>query len=116
MSLGIEAIKPAIKVAAELRNVTAAALEDGKFTPMEIFGYIPALMQVQAIVQSGPQILAELKAADHNDRAELEAYAKEELKIADQDVEGFIAEALDWAIASLQLFISGQQSLRSVAS
>jgi hypothetical protein len=108
MSLGIESIKPAIKVAAELRNVTAAAFADGKFQVMEAFGYVPALMQVQAIVESGPTILAELKDADHAERAELEAYAINELKIEAADVEGFIADALDWIIASLQLFISGK--------
>jgi hypothetical protein len=116
MSLGIEAVKPAIKVAADLRNITADALADGKFTPMEIFAFVPALLQVQGIIESGPQILAQLKEADHNDRAALEAYAKEELKIADQEVEQFIGDALDWAIATLQLFISGKQSLRSVVS
>jgi len=106
--MSIEAVKPAIKVAAELRNVTAQAFADGKFQVMEAFGYVPALMQVQAIVESGPTILAELKDATHAERAELEAYAIEELKIEKADVESFIADSIDWVIATLQLFISGQ--------
>lgn len=111
MSLGIENVKPAIKAAAEIRNVAAAALADGKFTALEAFGFVPVLSQLPAIIQSGPTILAELKDADHVERAELEAYAINELGIAKENVEQFIADALDWAIASLQLYASGRASL-----
>jgi len=95
-------------VAAELRNVTAEALKDGKFTAMEVFGFVPALLQIQGIIESTPAMLAELKSATHADREELEAYAIAELKIEAVNVEAFIADALDWIIATVQLFISGQ--------
>lgn len=113
--MSIEAVKPAIKVAAELRNVAATALADGKFQPMEIFGFIPALLQVQGIIESGPQMLQEIKSATHADREELERYAIEELKIGKEGVEQFIGDALDWTIATVKLYVSGA-ALRTVAS
>lgn len=112
MELGIDKIKAAMKLAADLRNTTADALADGTFQWQEAFGFIPSLMQIQGVVQNSAEMVAQIQDASHNEREELEAYAKDVLNIASADVEQFIANALDWVIATVQII----GDLRSVAS
>lgn len=112
MDLGIDKIKAAMKLAADLRNTTADALADGTFQWQEAFGFIPSLMQIQGVVQTSKELVAQVQDASHSEREELEAYAKEALNIPDANVEAFIANAVDWVIATVQII----GDLRSVAS
>lgn len=108
MSLGIDKIKAAMKLAADLRNATADALADGTFQWQEAFGFIPSLMQVQGVAQSVPELVAQVKDASHTEREELAAYAKEVLLIPTAEVEQFIADAVDWVIATVKVIGSGK--------
>lgn len=106
--VGIDKIKAAMKLAADLRNTTADALADGTFQWQEAFGFIPSLMQIQGVVNSAAELVEQVKDADHNEREELEAYAKDVLNIPSENVEQFIADAVDWVVATVQLINSGK--------
>lgn len=106
--VGIDKIKAAMKLAADLRNTTADALADGQFQWQEAFAFIPSLMQIQGVVNSAAELVAQVKDADHDERQELEAYAKEVLNIPSENVEQFISDAVDWVITTIQLINSGK--------
>lgn len=115
MALGIDKIKAAMKLLADLRNATAEALADGTFQWQEAFGFIPSLMQIQGVIQSKDELIAEIKDASHAEREELETYGIDILKIPSAEVEEFIVKATDWVILTVQMITKGTD-LRSVAS
>ena len=108
--LGIDKIKAAMKLAADLRNATADALADGNFQWQEAFAFIPSLLQIQGVVEGASEMIAQIKDASHVEREELETYAKEVLNIPAENVEQFIADSVDWIIATVQM-ITGIKSL-----
>ncbi len=115
MSLGIEAVKPFIKIGADLRNITSGALADGKITIPEALGYLTPLLAVQGLIETAPAALEQIKQADSADRAELSRYAIEELKIAYDQVEQIIAKLLEAAVLIYQV-VAVVAELRTVAT
>lgn len=108
MSLGTDKIKEVMKFGADLRNLTAEALADGKFQWQEAIKFLPTLMSVQGVIESLKETVAQIKDASHPEREELEVYAKDVLQIPAEQVEDFIAKSFDWVVATLQLIESGK--------
>lgn len=101
--VGIATLKQIIDVGLQLGQSAAAALADKKLTASEIFGFLPSLMQIPAIVQAGDQIKAEFKDLDPVERKELVDYFSGKFSLTNVKAEAVIEHALVNAISLIAL-------------
>lgn len=100
---GTEAIKKGLALAFAIGKQTEVAYEDKKFTLGDIPGYLDELMQLPGVIQAGPEILDEALDISAEERTELDAWAKQNFDIANDDVEEKVDAGLDWIISTLML-------------
>lgn len=100
--MGIENLKKPLGLAAAFKNQTTEALADG-FQTMDIFGYIDELSQLPSVIASAEDMKAELNDLSLEERNELQAYVLSLNVVADENLEAFIADALDWCFATYKL-------------
>jgi len=103
--MGIENLKKAVGLAAAFKNQTTEALADG-FQTMDIFGFIDELSQLPAVIQSAEDLKAELNDLTLEERTELNEYVLSLNVVAEENLEAFIANALDWAFATYKVVTS----------
>lgn len=101
--LGIDNLKKLIKFSLDISENISSALADGKITTVEIFGFLPELMQVPGVVKSWKDIVAEVKDLMPDERIQLHAFVADEFDIPNDKVEVFIENALLQAISLITL-------------
>jgi len=101
--LGIDNLKKLVKFSLDVTEQIASSLADGKITTMEIFGFLPQLVEIPGVVKSWPNIVAELKDLTPEERLELHAYVVSEFDIPNDKVESFVENALLQAVSLISL-------------
>lgn len=99
MALGIDNLKKLIKFSLDISENISSALADGKITTVEIFGFLPELMQVPGVVKSWKDIVAEVKDLMPDERIQLHAFVADEFDIPNDKVEVFIEHSLEQIIS-----------------
>jgi len=99
--LGIDKVKLALALGFSLGEQIEKAMEDGKFNLSDLPGFIDEFMQIQGVVESGKDVLAQALDLDAAERAEINTWAQAEFNIANDELEAKIESALDLAISIL---------------
>lgn len=98
--LGIDNLKLALKFSADFSDQIA---QTKKFSVLAAFGFVDDLIALGGVITAWKNIVAEFKDLDPAERAALNAYAKDVLKIPAEKVKDFIADALDWALLTFAM-------------
>lgn len=85
--LGIDSIKKSVAFAVDFGLKVADSLEDGKITFWESLGFVSNLKDIPEIVETLPQIKAEVKELSSEETSELLLYIKERFDFKGSDVE-----------------------------
>lgn len=111
MSLGIEKLKPTIKVLAQLISSVSSvdANQDGKIDAAETFGIVQVfVMKLISVYGSLGEALVELKDVDSQERKELILAFNEAFNLTDDVVEELIEE---WLVTIDQVVSLGTKTL-----
>lgn len=100
MPVGITSLKIALKFAADFSDQVA---QTKKFNFMVIFSFIDDLIALGGVISNWKNIVEEFKDLDDAERLEINAYAKDVLKIPAANVKEFVADALNWALITFSL-------------
>jgi len=103
--MGIENLKKAVGLAAAFKNQTTEALADG-FQTMDLFGFIDEFAALPAVINGAADLKAELNDLSLEERTELNAYVLSLNVVAEEELEAFIANALDWCFATYKVVTS----------
>lgn len=102
MQLGIEKLKAAILLAVAFANQAHESFKDG-FKAQDLFDFVDELMQVQGVLQTKDEVLAELNDLSLEERGQIIAAVAERLNVGNDVAEGIVADAIDWLAASYKL-------------
>jgi len=106
---GIDNLKTALGFAIGLGEKLESALaDDGKVTWNELFGFIPILTSVPAVIKAAPELLKEFDDLDDAEMADLTLWLETELDLQNDKIEDYIEEGFQ-----LLLALSGLISLRN---
>lgn len=100
---GIENLKKLVKFACGLTKQISVAMEDGKFTFNESFGFIDEILEIPGVVKSFPAIKDEITELSPEERQELYDYIKAEFDIPNDRIEVFVENSLLFAISAVVL-------------
>lgn len=101
--LGVEAVKEAVSVAVSFALQAAKTIK-GKFRLIDAFAFIDEFKGLAEVIGNIKTVGAELKDMDVDERQEVIDHIKAEFSIPDDQVEGFVEYALQWANSTLTLF------------
>ena len=98
-----ENLKVVAKFGIDLGENVAKALEDGKFSGAEVFGFLPILMSVPGILEKKDAIKSEWAGRTSESMAELNAYIQSEFSLPNPATEAKIEKSLSAIVAILDL-------------
>ena len=99
----MESCKVVVKFAVTLANSTDKVLADNKVDMLDIPHVIAPMMQIAGFVGALKTAKEEFKAASPEQKAELVAQVKEELKLKSERTEEIVERSLDLAIAVAEI-------------
>src|SRR6187402_1763224 len=99
MSTGITNLQAAVLLAVAFANEAHKAAADG-FKPQDLFGFIDEVMQVQGVIATKAEILAEMNDLDLTERGEIITAVAEKLDVGNDKAEAIVADAIDWLAAT----------------
>lgn len=103
--LGIENLKKVIKLVLDLQKQGQVALADGKFTLLDIPGFLDELLQIPGLINSRETIVAEFNDLTKDEIDELNAYLKQEFDLENDVTEAKVEEYINIAVSLIKLFV-----------
>jgi hypothetical protein len=99
---GIQNLQAAILLAVAFANQIHESASDG-FKPADLFDFIDEAMQIQGVVASKDEIVAELNDLSLEERGQIIDAVAQKLNVGNDKAEGVVADAIDWLAASYKL-------------
>lgn len=100
--VGVENLKRLVKFGCDVTKQLSDSLSDG-YQWTDLLSLVDELSQIPGVVQSLPQVKAELADLSPAERTELHGYLVQEFDIPNDDVEAFIENALSFVLSALAL-------------
>lgn len=107
MKKGIKETKEAAILAFSLSNAFGEIMEDGKFSILETFTVLKAMLKAKEGITGIKEIPAEIKDLDIEEKTELMALLKEELDLEDT-TEEFIEKCISLVLNAYELYELGK--------
>jgi hypothetical protein len=95
MALGVENLKKALGLVLHLVDKIEEVTQDGWQWLKDSLALLPTLTEVPGVIKNGRAIWDEVQDLDDDERAELNAFAKQELDLEDEKVEAVVEAAFD---------------------
>lgn len=100
--VGVENLKRLVKFGCDVTKQLSDSLADG-YQWTDLLSLVDELSQIPGVVQSLPQVKAELADLSPAERTELHAYLVEEFDLPNDKVEAFVENSVAFAISALAL-------------
>ena len=102
---GIDKLKEATLVAINVGQGFAARMEDGKFTWVELIGFVPTLWSIKDIFTNAKIIWLQIKDLDDAEKIEINEFVKANVELEDEGLEVKIEKSFAWLIATGDLIL-----------
>jgi len=117
--VGFKETKEVLDAMIALGKAIEASMEDGKITLTDIPNFILFLTKIMPAIEGVEDVPFEFQVAKPEEIAELKAYLKEELDLADDKIEQFIEDCFKVALdiyMLTSLYFSGDKNEESLSS
>jgi hypothetical protein len=100
---GIEKTKQLIHLGCAIPKQIATALEDGKITLPEYFGFTDEALELIKVARSFKDVMNEVGELSTGEKDELKAYVVEQFDIPNDEAEAFYEDAIMWVFTTVSL-------------